>query len=171
MRRGATFDLDAYEELVALLQPGIPSQDTAQVTSRQIVFSPATLSKEAGNIRLSATVDVPADYPRARFAVLLEPNQEIRGVKADATDAGKPLALFTENGGRGIWYWYWADLAPGKHLVELTIHSAAPGRLSGWLLTRRATTVAARGFAEPDLLPAQSNIERGTHLILEETIR
>ena len=166
-----TFDLDAYEELVALLQPGMPKPGHGAKCFPANCFLAGHAFERGGNIRLSATVDVPADYPRARFAVLLEPNQEIRGVKADATDAGKPLALFTENGGRGIWYWYWADLAPGKHLVELTIHSAAPGRLSGWLLTRRATTVAARGFAEPDLLPAQSNIERGTHLILEETIR
>jgi hypothetical protein len=117
-------------------------------------------------MRVSATVDVPAGYPQARFAVLLEPGQEVRGIKADATDAGKPLALSTENGGRGIWHWFWADLTPGKHSIEMTIHSTAPAHLSGWLLTRRDLGTPPGA----SLLPAQ-NIERGTHLLLEETIR
>ena len=51
----------------------------------------------------------------------MEPDEEIRNQKANAVDDGKPLALSTENGGRRIWYWYWADLAPGKHSVEFTI--------------------------------------------------
>ncbi len=101
--------------------------------------------------------------------MLLEPDQETRGVKADAIDTGKPIMLSVENGGRGIWYWYSADLTPGKHSVELTIHSASPAHISVWLLTRR--TIGPEPLLQPDALPAQSNIERGTHLLLEETIR
>jgi hypothetical protein len=162
-----TFDLDAYEQLVAEMRtPEFTTSEPALPERTAISFGPATLRKNVGDMRVSATVDVPAGYPQARFAVLLEPGQEVRGIKADATDAGKPLALSTENGGRGIWHWFWADLTPGKHSIEMTIHSTAPAHLSGWLLTRRDLGTPPGA----SLLPAQ-NIERGTHLLLEETIR
>ncbi len=115
---------------------------------------------------MSTSVDVPTGYPQARVAVLLEPDQEVRGIKADAVDSGKPLTLSTENGGRGIWYWYYADLTPGKHTVGLTIHSAAPAHISAWLITRRDLGAPTAG----NLLPAQK-VERGTHMLLDETIK
>ena len=86
------------------------------------------------------------------------------GVQTCALPIWKVLALSTENGGRGIWHWFYADLTPGKHSIELTIHSTAPANLSGWLLTRRDLGT------DPGNL-VKSNIERGTHLLLEETIR
>jgi hypothetical protein len=164
-----TFDLGSYEEVVAELRPGQEQagERFAPSATPEITFSPATLRTEAGSTKVSATVEVPAGYPQARFAVLLEPEQEVRGLKADAADSGKPLGLTMENGGRGVWYWYWADFGPGKHSVDLTIHSAAPAHISAWLLTRRNLGTPAAS----SLLPAQSNIERGTHLLLEETIR
>jgi hypothetical protein len=166
-----TFELDAYEEIVAQMGRGTVDPITAPPASQsQLSFSPATLTKSSGAFKLSTTVDVPDGYPQARIAVLLEPDQEIRGLKADASDAGKPLELTTENGGRGVWYWYWANLSPGKHSVELTIHSAAPAHISAWLLTRRDLGKPESVVSAPSL-PAQSNIERGTHLLLEETIR
>jgi hypothetical protein len=149
------------------MQPGAGGAiGKSRSKASQIVFSPAVLAKNNSDITVSATVDVPNDYAQTRFAVLLEPNQEIRGLKADAVDSGKPLALSTENGGRGIWYWYWADLTPGKHSVELTIHSAAAAHVSAWLLTHRESEVSS----QPGELP-QSSTLRGTHLLLEETIR
>jgi hypothetical protein len=165
-----TFDLDSYEEIVAELRSGggtdVPVVPVPPATP-ELSFSPATLAKQGGSIKVSTTVQVPAGYPLARLAVLLEPEQEVRGLKADAVDAGKPLNLDTENGGHGVWYWYWADLTAGRHPVDVTIHSAAPGHISVWLLTRRDL---GHGGAS-GLLPAQSNIERGTRLLLEETIR
>jgi hypothetical protein len=161
-----TFDLDSYEELVAEIHAGSgPPADVPP--GLPISFAPTAVLKQGNDVTVSTVVDVPAGYPQARVAVLFEPDQEVRGVKADAVDGSKPLALSTENGGRGIWYWYWADLTPGKHSIELTIHSAAPSHISAWMLTRR-------NLGSPrsaGLLPAQSNIERGTHLLLEETIR
>jgi hypothetical protein len=113
---------------------------------------------------LHAVVEVPDGGPKTRLAVLLEPDQEVREIKADATDGGKPLVLSTENGGRGIWHWFYADLVPGKHSINLTMNSVAPAHLSAWLLTRRD-----QGDDTGNLV--KSNIEPRTHLLLEETIR
>ena len=164
------FDLDAYEEIVGDMGPAIRDLIVSPRTQPkpELTFSRAALTRE-GATQLSTSVDVPADYPQARLAVLWEPVQEIRGLKADAADAGKPLNLSTENGGRGVWYWYWADLTPGKHSVEFTIHSTASGHISAWILTRRS--LGAPPAPSPNHLPSLFNIERGTHLLLEETIR
>jgi hypothetical protein len=165
-----TFNLDAYEEIVAELRPGTGEQlpaSIARLAGKDISFSPAALYRNSDSIRLSTTLNVPGDYTQARIAVLLEPNQETRGITAAAQDGDLPLELTTENGNRGVWYWFYANLRPGLHDVELTIHSSAPARVSAWLLTRRNLGTPAAA----SLLPAQSNIERGTHLLLEETIR
>jgi Melibiase len=168
-----TFDLGSYEQIVAELHPGanatLPTHERAKPTG--ITFSPATLRNEAGGIQVSTTVQVPTDYREARFAVLLEPEQETRNIKADALNGGRPLALSTENGGRGIWYWFWANLAPGDHSVDLTVHSSGPAHISAWLLTRRDVGNPPNVSGPANLLPAQSNIVRGTQLLLEETIR
>jgi hypothetical protein len=162
-----TFDLDAYEQLVAELHPGgSPRADPPPPAAPAISFGPASFRKGVRDLKVSATVEVPAGYRQARVAVLFEPDQEVRTVKAEAADAGAPLSLSMENGGRGIWYWYYADLTPGRHSIELTIQSAAPSHVSAWLLTRRDSSETP----PPSLLPAH-NIERGTHLLLEETIR
>jgi hypothetical protein len=163
------FDLDSYEEIVAEMRPfASPLSYPPRAIGPQVTVSPAILDKSPTELKVSTTVDVPADYLQARVAILLEPDQEVKGVKADAVDGGKPLALSTENGGRGIWYWYYADLTPGKHSVQLTVHSGSSAHVSVWLLTRRKTNVQPAAAAG---LPAQSNIQRGTHLLLEETIR
>ena len=165
-----TFNLDAYEEIVAELRPGTGEQlpaSIARLAGKDISFSPAALYRNSNSIRLSTTINVPGDYTQARIAVLLEPNQETRGITAAAQDGDLPLELTTENGNRGVWYWFYANLRPGLHDVELTIHSSAPAHVSAWLLTRRNLGTPAAG----SLLPAQANIERGTHLLLEETIR
>ena len=158
-----TVNLQGYEQIVAEMVPERNSDnllDYPPGPSPQPIFSPATL--DAASMKVHAAVEVPAGGPKTRLAVLLEPSQEVRDIKADATDAGKPLALSTENGGRGIWHWFYADLTPGKHSIELTIHSTVPAHLSAWLLTRRDLGAG---------ILVKSNIERGTHLLLEETIR
>jgi Melibiase len=163
-----TFDLDSYEEIVAEMRPfASPLAYPPRSLGAEVTFSPATLDEAPGEWKIATTVDVPAGYPQARVAVLFEPDQEAKGVTADAVDAGKPLVLSAENGGRGIWYWYYADLTPGKHSIRLTVHSHSPAHLSAWLLTRRATGNAS---TPPGTLPAQ-NVDRATHLLLEETIR
>jgi hypothetical protein len=135
-------------------------------------------------LHVTETMQVPADYREAKVAFLLEPEQELRGVKGEGLDNGKPLELTLENGGRGVWHWFWADLAPGKHSLELTFHmpaSPAGAHVSGWLLTKRGL-VAKRlevGFAAGKAgqlpaaspLPASTDIERSTYALMEETIR
>jgi hypothetical protein len=161
-------DLQGYEQIVVETWP-VPMTDTLMepptAPAPQPVFSPPTLSREANGLKVHVNLDVPAGAPRVRLAVLLEPNLEVRDVKADTTDAGKPLALSTENGGGGVWHWFYADLTPGKHSIELTIHSAAPAHLTAWLLTQRSL---GDGHSGP--VP-RLHIDRGTHLLLEETIR
>jgi len=160
-----TFDLDAYEQLVAEMKPGAADRPAEVGTAPRITMSSAPIVRTADGIKVATTVEIPAGYREARLTVLLEPDQEIKVVKADAVDTGKALALSTENGGHGIWHWFYTELTPGKHSIELTIHSTAPAHLSAWLLARRDL-----GPNPNTILPAQ-NIERATHLLLEETIR
>jgi hypothetical protein len=155
----------------------------------ELAYSPASMRVEgvAGEertVHVTASIQVPADYPEAKLAFLIEPEQDLRGVKGDALDNGKPLELTLENGGRGVWHWFWANLAPGKHSLDLTFHvPASPGdaHVSGWLLTKRALIAkrlevafpagrAAR-VPETNLLPASSNVERNTYALMEESIR
>jgi hypothetical protein len=197
-----TFDLGSYEQIVFELYPAAANQSRiegvrfsvdgsavhtyAPAGAGELTFSPVALrtegaAGEARTVHLSTTVQVPSDYRQALFAVLLEPDQENRGVKADGTDFGQPLLLSTENGNRGVWHWFYANLPPGKHAVDLTVHiPASPGgaRISAWLLTRRALAAAIYSpmrdnerLPSPSLLPAESNIERATYSLIEETIR
>jgi hypothetical protein len=155
----------------------------------ELAYSPASLRVEgvAGEDRtlhVTAAMQVPADYREAKLAFLIEPEQDVRGVKAEALDNGKPLELALENGGRGVWNWFWANLAPGKHSLDLTFHvpkSPGGGHVSGWLLTKRALASkrleiafpAGRALRLPDpsLLPAATEIERSTYALMEESIR
>jgi hypothetical protein len=196
-----TFDLGAYEQMVFELRP----DDEAPVEGRYSVdgstihtWAPRSLEApafSAGRVRtegaagaartvhVSVTADVPADMREAKLAFLLEPEQEIRGVSATAVDGGQPLALAVETGesNRGAWHWFYANLAPGRHSIDLTMRiPAAPGaaRISGWLLTRRElesqevriTPQTGKKLPPPSQLPAQSNIERGTYALIQETI-
>jgi hypothetical protein len=141
-------------------------------------------SGQARTIHSTLTVEVPEDYRVANLAFLLEPAHDIRDVKADATDNGKPVALTLENGRRASWHWFFTDLTPGSHKLELTFHvPAAQGEIhfSGWLLTRRTLAVkdlrltpTPNGHAvlpTEDLLSASSGIERGTKSLIESTIQ
>ncbi|HEX3743628.1 MAG TPA: hypothetical protein VHW09_06855 [Bryobacteraceae bacterium] len=162
-----SFELNSYEQIVAEMRPfASPVAYPPPPAPDGITYGPATRSGAPGGFKIAASVDV--SDPQARFAVLLEPSQEIKGLKAEAVDGGTPLPLSVENGGHGVWYWYWVDLAPGKHHVEITIHSVAPGHVSAWLMTRRQGSASAAVTDAP--LPAQK-IQRNSYLLLEETIR
>jgi len=194
-----TFDLGAYEQIVFELRPAtdvdpaltgmryrvqggtVLAYDAAQAAPMPTLTA-ASLRAEgaagaARTIHASATIEVPAGYREARVAFLLEPDQEIRRVTAEARDSAASLPLSTENGGRGNWHWFYANLAPGKHTIELTFHvPAAPGgvRVSGWLLTRRVLPARELHLATvppADLLPATPDIQRGTYPLVEEFIR
>jgi hypothetical protein len=194
-----TFDLGAYEQLVFELRPvaatdqvptglrysvqgnTVLAYDMGQAAD-QPTLTPALLRAEGGagaprTIRTAVTIQVPSSFREARVAFLLEPEQEVRGVTAEARDAANPLALSTENGGHGNWHWFFANLAPGKHSIELTFHvPASPGgvRVSGWLLTKRALPSHELHLATapaPNLLPAMSEIQRSTYSLIEEFVR
>ena len=197
-----TFDLGAYEQLLFELRPddqvpvdgrfsvqGSTIRTYAPAASAAIAFSAGPLRAEgaagaARTLHVSTTVDVPADYREAKLAFLLEPDREIRGVTATAADGGQPLSLTVETGGanRGAWHWFYANLPPGKHSIDLTMRiPATPGsaRITGWLLTRRElaardahlTPSGGKALPPPSLLPAESNIERGTYALIEESVR
>jgi hypothetical protein len=155
----------------------------------ELTYSPASMWVEGGagggrTVRVKTVAEVPADYREVKLAFLIEPEQDLRGVKGEALDNGKPLELALENGGRGVWHWFWANLAPGKHSLDLTFHlpaSPAGAHISGWLLTRRALAskrielVFAPGSAarmpEANLLPASSDIEKKSYRLLDESVR
>jgi hypothetical protein len=194
-----TFDLGAYEQLVFELRPAAAT-DTALTGVRYSVQGNTVLAYDASQtaetptltaaplraegvagaartIHAAATIQVSAGYREARVAFLLEPDQEIRRVTAEARDGATPLPLSTENGGRGNWHWFYANLAPGKHTIDFTFHvPASPGgvRVSGWLLTRRTLPsheLHPGAVPAPSLLPAISDVQRGTYALLEEFIR
>jgi hypothetical protein len=139
----------------------------------ELVFSPAALTASVAAL----SVTVPADYPEAKLAFLIEPEHPMKGVTADALDNGRPLALSVENGGGAAWHWFWANLAPGRHSLEVKFHlPASPGgaHLSGWLLAKRdlaSREVRLAAPLGPDLMPASSEFERSTRALIETTIR
>jgi Melibiase len=191
MGSGATRVAVDGAEVPAQSRPGnaLTVHFGATAAQQELAYSPASLRVEgkAGDERtlhVTESIQVAADYREAKLAFLIEPEQDLRGVKGEGLDNGKPLGLALENGGRGVWHWFWANLTPGKHDLDLTFHlpaSPGGGRISGWLLTKRAL-ISKRievGFApgrtvrlpEPSLLPASSNIERYTYALMEESIR
>jgi hypothetical protein len=190
-----TFDLGAYEEAVIEMRVGNASTipegvrysvrkgavRTYEAVGDAVAFSALSMRTEgaagrARTIHSALTVTVPADYRQAKLAFLIEPQGEIGGASAEAFDSGKALALTTENGGRHTWHWFYADLTPGSHKLELTFHvPAVAGEIhfSGWLLTRRTLPVHGTAFdsmAADDLLPASSDIERATYSLVERSI-
>ena len=200
------FDLGAYEEIVAELRPAAgPARIAAAhcdgsrvyapegstrtvevdgvarelhfgraVAPSELVFSPAALTATS---TVALYRDGAGDLPGSRLAFLIEPERPMKGVTADAVDYGRPLPLSLQNGGGTAWHWFWANLAPGRHSLEVRFHlPASPGgaHLSGWLLTKRALAsreVRLASPLEPNLLPASSEIERSTHALIEATIR
>ena len=158
----------------------------ASAVPQELNFSPADLQVEGQpgqdrTLRLQTTLQVPGDYRETKAAFLLEPEVENRTIKAEALDNGKSAALTTENGGRGVWHWFWVNVTPGRHTLEFSIHlpaGPAGARVSGWLLTKRqlasheirAAFPVGRSIEE-DLLPATSGVERGTYKLIDEHVQ
>ncbi len=191
-----SFDLGAYEQMVVELHPPLPSQTELEGNRFAVTQAGLQIYSErpaaptfaapaiavtgaagaARTIFLDATVELPADFGESKAAFLLEPAEEINGVKGEVLDNGKPVPLALENGGHGAWHWFSTTLASGTHHLTATLHiPAAPGEvhLSGWLLARRTLLPREMRSAPPpeDLLPADSSIERTTHPLIDRTIR
>ncbi|HKE27582.1 MAG TPA: hypothetical protein VKB88_34740 [Bryobacteraceae bacterium] len=190
-----TFDLGAYEQIMVELRsdaPGAPKVEgvrysvnkgavrTFQPSGAPIAWTAPAIRIDGAagqerTIQSAITVEVPADYREARLAFLLEPDRDIRDVKAEALDNGKPASLALENGGRGAWHWFYTSLPAGKHELALTFHvPSSPGEIhfSGWLLTERALTARDLRVPAPpgDALPSSSDIQRETQPLVDATI-
>jgi len=183
------FDLGAYEQIVLELRPrgnevegvrysvrkGVVREFDATESAIEFTQPAIRVEGAARTIRAALTVQVPAEYREAKLAFLLEPEHDIRDVKGEAVEGGKPVPLALENGGRGTWHWFYTNLAAGKHTLELTFHIPAPGEIhfSGWLLTKRALAGRELHVTAPpdDPLPSSSDIERATQQLVETTIR
>ncbi|HXS93494.1 MAG TPA: hypothetical protein VN736_02750 [Candidatus Limnocylindrales bacterium] len=178
-------DLGAYEQIVLEIQPAAAQQfrmegkrysaagpNSVRVYSETENAPAITFSAPQVDERtIAVQVHVPPQFQQTRFAVLLEPDKEIRNVKATGSDNGKPAAVLTENGGRGLWHWFWIELAPGDHDVRLAI-DAAPGHLSGWVLAKEKLSsreIAATGALPQDLLPVSTDMRRVTVALFDKT--
>jgi hypothetical protein len=141
----------------------------------ELAFSAATAT-DTGAVTLAVTI--PEDYREAKLAFLIEPERPIKSMAVDARDNGQPLALSTENGGGEAWHWFWANLPPGRHNLEVNFRlpaAAGGAHLSGWLITQRAlawhTVPLGSARPEPNLLPASTEVERHTYALIETSIR
>jgi hypothetical protein len=199
VRRGAAhfgdtvaFDLGAYEQVVVELRPRGNEIEGLRYSVRHgvvrdfestgsaVEFTAPVIrvdgaAEKARTIHAAVTVQVPAEYREAKLAFLLEPDRDIRDVKGEAVEGGKPVTLTLENGGRGAWHWFYTNLSAGRHTIELTFRvPAAPGEIhfSGWLLTKRGLAPREVHVPAPteDALPAASDIERGTQELVATTI-
>lgn len=154
-----------------------------------VSFSPPSvrLSGQGDASRLlsiSSSVQIPADLRDAQFALLLEPVEETKSIKAVARDNGKSVPVAAENGGRGLWYWFTTGLQPGSHSVDVEIQFPQGARtsahLSGWLLGKRAlASREVRLKLKPgekiktpleNLLPASSEVERKTYPVFDQSV-
>lgn len=140
--------------------------------------------RAARTLRVSLTVDVPADFQQSKLTLLFEPSREVTGVTADARANGKAVTLAVENGGRGFWCWFTTDLKTGSHTLDFEIHLPAEaqgsGRISGWLLAKRSlatkdlrlTFKPGQRLAAPaeNLLPASSAVERKTYALFDQMV-
>jgi hypothetical protein len=182
-----SFDLGAYEQVVAELRPATYDAPEGvrysvrngavrgfEPTGAAIEFTAPSIHVEgasgsARTIQAALTVQVPPEYREARLAFLIEPEHEIRDIKADP-------ALTVENGGRGAWHWFYTNLPPGKQDLRFTFQvPAAPGDIhfSAWMQTKRVLSARPLAVTAPpeDPLPAASDIQRGTQSLVEMTIR
>jgi len=141
-----------------------------------ISFTAADVAASGQKVEVSLTVEVPPQNAETRFAVLLEPESETRGVTAQAIDNGKPVQVVTENGGRGVWHWFWVNLTPGSHAVRLTAQVPANmtgAHCSGWLLTKEKLAehaIEITGQVPEMLLPAESQFRKETYEVFDRAV-
>jgi len=145
--------------------------------------------EEGGSKKLGVclTVQVPADFHEAELVVLLEPAEQLPGVKADLLLNGKPSALDFYMGGKGAFYSLGANLRTGSNKVQFNITVPAKTastavNISGWLrakrmLTAKDLTLVYRKRQGPkaavpigNSLPATSRVEGATYPIFKRTL-
>jgi hypothetical protein len=166
----------ATQQISIAGQPAARIQFGAAEAADLSFTAPEVRPTAAQTVRASLTVQIPAQFEQTRLAFLLEPDQETRGVTADATDNGKAAAVLLENGGRGVWHWFWVELAPGSHAVQLSLHlpaSMTAGHLSGWLLTKEKLAereMPLPGPAPESMLPTTTQYLRRTLPVVDQTI-
>ncbi len=155
----------------------------------QPVFSAPEIQMEgqegsARNLRLSLSVQLPADFQMSTVALLLEPAQKTPEVKAALLANGKPAAVTVNKGGQGLWYWFTTELGRGSHALEFNLQLPSEMRggakVSGWLRAKRPLVAEDLRLrfkpgqrlspAPEDVLPASSQIERKTYAIFDEFI-
>lgn len=152
-----------------------------------ITYSVQPLRLESGEgtaqtLRVSLSVQIPADFQESKVAVLLEPVKEIAGIQVEGRMDGHPTATALKKGAEGSWYWFVTNVDPGTHNVDLGIHLPANiegrARISGWLLAKRrlerrelrlSFKTSERLAPPPDnLLPASSEVERKTYALFDQ---
>ncbi len=179
--------VDVDDEALQLAPQGDEATATLHFGGRgshpsQITFSAPTIEPAgSGGTRISLTVNVPADFRSTTASLLVECPQPVE-VRVEALDNGGPASIATEEGGKGLWYWFAADLTSGPHALAFTLHlppeMAGRIRLSGWLRARRQllsknlrlTFKPGNQLAAPpeDPLPTSSGIEKLTYALFAE---
>lgn len=151
-----------------------------------------TVSSEQGaskTMRFSLALDVPKDFSKSRFGLLVVPSASLPGVTATALDHGHSVAVHMQNAGHGFWWsghsrWYWfmLHLQPGKHDLTINLHfqhqATGPVKVSGWLLANRLLATRTLTFTpgndsvstSHDLLPHHSQVEDETYALFSRHI-
>src|SRR5207253_1202712 len=92
-------------------------------------------------LTVSTTVTVPTDFRESQLALLLEPAQPTDGITSSAHRNGITGTVATENGDKGVWYWFKVDLKSGRNSIDFSISLPAKlhkeVRISGWLRGKR----------------------------------
>jgi hypothetical protein len=179
-----TQDRREGDELVFPLQFGIKKTRESTVSISSTSVRSGTDGDGAAVLNVSTSIQVPTNFRETKLAVLLEPSQEVKGITASARENGAAVPASTENGGRGLWYWFSTELKPGNHSVNFAIRfpkgSQTSSRLSGWLLGKRGLISrelklklkpGARLDLPPgDLLLASTEVERVTYPVFEKSL-
>jgi hypothetical protein len=148
------------------------------------IFSAPTLSAVAdGTVKITISVQIPADFLESKASLLLESAIAAPEVKVEALDNTKTVSVTPVKSPKGTWQWLTVDLTPGSHALEFDLHVPAAAlegtQVSGWLRSKR-TLVAKNltlklGLGETlaappkNLLPASSEIEKVTFALFKET--
>ena len=163
---------------------GNSSQRESQPTFSLPGIQTRTTPEALRTVRVSLTVQTPADFRETKAALLVEPAQPAK-VSAEARDNGKSVTLTTSTSDHNLWSWFIADLTPGSHALEFTLQFPAEAtgeiKLSGWLRAKRALAgrelrltmkPGERAPTQPESsLPVTSEFQRVTYPLFERFVR
>jgi hypothetical protein len=139
---------------------------------------------DAKSLRVSLSVQIPADFEESRVSLLLQPEQKTAGVKAEVRIDGKAAEVAVRKSEGDLWYWFSSDLAAGHHTLDFDLHlPAGPQgrmRISGWLRAKRRLASkelrlkfkAGHELTAPaeNLLPTACEMERNTYALFDEDL-